>query len=639
MMRRFSVIAALLFVTLGSWGCRSAAVVAPVTLDGPSAGPANVVHTPPNRDLSVAYAARVDSLIRHFAGLVPAGDLMRGGYMEIAARMHLGQDPEWVAARLNALMQDPRGDMFWMYPMTFVAFAGRNVLPDSLRAQIRDLWRTYTPYRGDTENHWVMYYASLYLMTQMYPGEPASSWYNGRSSEENHREAREWLEHWTGLTTTIGQGEFDSPGYFSFFIAPLGLLYAYAEDPLMKQRASMLLDYLIADFAVESLNGLYTGGFSRVHPDNVHARWTGNSTAHAWLLFGNTPFFARGETLILAMSGYRPPEILHRIATDRTAPYLHRELKRTRHRIRLSDVKNAPVYKTTWMRPEYAVASMQGGLLQPIQQHTWEVLWATNDHVAGHNMLYALHPYSSAFELAMYFPEEPEIMVDGVSKSKATYDQPEKWTGGSPYEQIFQDEDVIIALYDISEGTRFPHISGFFSRFLREKTEDASGWIFARGGDALIAYHPLAPFEWRDEAGGDRRLHSPHLRNGAVVQVAPASAFESLATFRRAVLDRHLHIDMSGRPHVVFESLAGRRLEARFGDLPTVDGTPVDYAAWPLFGGPFLQAAPGSGRLELRHGSLRRILDFNTMTVVDRVESGSPAEIRTADCSGGTPCM
>ena len=39
-------------------------------------------------------------------------------------------------------------------------------------AQVREAWRTYMPLRGDTENHWVMYYTTLYLMAQLWPGEP-----------------------------------------------------------------------------------------------------------------------------------------------------------------------------------------------------------------------------------------------------------------------------------------------------------------------------------------------------------------------------------------------------------------------------------------------------------------------------------
>ncbi len=42
------------------------------------------------------------------------------------------------------------------------------------------------PYRGDTENHWLLYYTSLYLMSQMWPDQPGELWYTGKSSAEKH---------------------------------------------------------------------------------------------------------------------------------------------------------------------------------------------------------------------------------------------------------------------------------------------------------------------------------------------------------------------------------------------------------------------------------------------------------------------
>src|SRR5690606_5730235 len=176
----------------------------------------------------------------------------------------------------------------------------------AVQQRMRDLWRTYTPYRGDTENHWAMYYASLYLITQLYPDEPGEAWFNGRSSQENHEEARGFLEHWTELTTTIGQGEYDSPHYMGFFITPLALLYAFADDPAMRRRAQMMLDYVIADFAVDSLNGLFAGAFSRIYPEPTLERWRNGSTSFAWLLFGNIPFRPDRVNVILPMVGYRP---------------------------------------------------------------------------------------------------------------------------------------------------------------------------------------------------------------------------------------------------------------------------------------------------------------------------------------------
>jgi hypothetical protein len=50
-----------------------------------------------------------------------------------------------------------------------------------------------------------------------------------------------------------------------------------------------------------------------------------------------------------------------------------------------------------------------------------------------------------------------------------------------------------------------------------------------------------------------------------------------------------------------------------------VNGAPVGYASWPLFGGPHLEAERGSGRLRLRHGDRSHLLDFDTGTVEKRV--------------------
>src|SRR6185436_5233916 len=124
--------------------------------------------------------------------------------------------------------------------------------------------------------------------------------------------------------------------------------------------------------------------------------------------------------------------------------------------------------------------------------------------------------------------------------------------------KIFQDRDSVIVLYDIPPDTRFPHINGFFSKDLAEVREDPSGWIFARGGDALIACRPLQPYTWKTIEGGGRRMFSPLLKNGIVVQVAARSEFASLEAFRRAILALPLEHKLDPVPSVRFQSLRGR---------------------------------------------------------------------------------
>jgi len=269
------------------------------------------------------------------------------------------------------------------------------------------------------------------------------------------------------------------------------------------------------------------------------------------------------------------------------------------------------------VRREYAVSSDQGGTLQPIQEHSWDVTWTVPDARGAQNTLFTLNPHSSLHELETYFTFPADIGISGVVSSKKSYDSPDKFVGGSPYEKILQDRDTLVALYDIAPGARFPHINGFFSKDLAEVSEDASGWIFARGGDALIACRPLQPYTWKPIEGGGRRLFSPYLKNGLVVQVAAASEFAGMAEFRRAILALTLESSLDRAPSVRFRSLRGRELEFTYGETPRVDGVPLDYAHWPLFGGAFLEAPVDSEMLVLKYGEMRRTLDFRRLTVTD----------------------
>jgi hypothetical protein len=295
-------------------------------------------------------------------------------------------------------------------------------------------------------------------------------------------------------------------------------------------------------------------------------------------------------------------------------------LKRTRWRWRNSEERTARVYKTTYVHPDYAVGSDQGGLLQPIQQHSWDLTWAVEDPRGIHNTIFSLNPHYSDLELQMYFTEYAHFMPEAVNnQGKPTYTSPETFLGGSPYEQVFQHEDVVIALYKIPEGANHEHVNGFFSKDLQNLEEDPSGWIFAQGGDAYIAYYPMAPYEWRPLDDGGKRLYSPHRVNGTLLQPAAASDFPSWEAFKEAVRNLPLTVDTSGPPSVRFTTLRGAELAFTYGQTPTVDGQPLDYADWPLFESPYLEAEPGSRMLRLRHGPLERILDFNTLQVIDRV--------------------
>ncbi|MDE3198422.1 MAG: hypothetical protein KGN84_18885, partial [Acidobacteriota bacterium] len=159
---------------------------------------------------------------------------------------------------------------------------------------------------------------------------------------------------------------------------------------------------------------------------------------------------------------------------------------------------------------------------------------------------------------------------------------------------------------------------GFFSKDLAEIREDSSGWIFMKGGaSAYIACRPLQPYSWKPIEGGGKRLFSPERKNGVVVQVAAQSEYPDLDSFARAIGALPLEVHTDPTPHVRFRSLRGSLIDFTYGETPIVDGKPLDYGHWPLFGGPFLEAAVDSEQLTLKYGTMRRTLDFRTLTVRD----------------------
>ena len=182
-------------------------------------------------DYAKKQQQRCDSLVTYFKKLPFAVDALRA-----MVKLNKGYDIPTALRIVDSVTAKPRGDMFWLYPAMSMYLYGQKNMPMEYKAKVRQALKNYTPYRGDTENHWVMYYTALYLASQTWPGEPGPSWFNGKSSEENLLDAEGWLNHWMTTTTTIGQGEFDSPAYLTFYLTPMFMLHQHSKDAVMKKR-------------------------------------------------------------------------------------------------------------------------------------------------------------------------------------------------------------------------------------------------------------------------------------------------------------------------------------------------------------------------------------------------------------------
>jgi hypothetical protein len=527
------------------------------------------------------------------------------GFQVVAARLKLGVDTALAMRQLDTLLSAPTGDIFWLYPAAGMYFNCREEIGAGWRRRFREVFKRYTPYRGDTENHFLMYYAALYLFSQEWPGLDGSEWFNGKSSSEINAEAKEYLERWIDETARVGMTEWDSPRYLYYYITPLILLHDFASDPKMRKRAEMALELQLADYAAEYLNGSYGGAHSRDGDGSVIDPRRAEATTFGQFYFEDSLSFVLPDLSYAALSSFTLPPVIRAIAHDRDRSWVHTETKRSRARIRFTDdgSRYNLVRKYDYITPAYILGSIQGGLQQPIQQHSWDITFGSS---RANNTLFGLHPQSSALELGMFFPEEPELMEEGVTKSKGSYGSPDKWIGGSPFESIVQEEGTLVARYDLPDGWRFPHVDLYLPKTLDTIIRDANTWVICRMEDALVGIRPLSPPEWIEEKG-NWRIRLSGRETGYVIETATTREI-SLEGFESAL--RQLPPPRLFPGTIVYKNRTGQeiRVSALSGERSLAAG-----ADEMLFNGRHIRSRRGSGIIEMNALGEVRTLDFNTL--------------------------
>lgn len=501
----------------------------------------------------------------------------------VAARLKTGVHKDLVLKQLDTLLTKEYGDMFWMYGCTGLYFSAKKILPTAYKKKIRECWKKFTPYRGDTENHFLMYYSSLYLMSQEWPNLPASEWYMHRSSKEIHKESEDYINYWINRTVRLGQIEFDSPRYLYYFITPLILLSEYAKDILMKKKCVMMLEYLLVDYASQYLNGNFCGAHSRVGNDAAFDTRNAEAASYGEYFFEDSLKHILPDIAFAAISSFKLPPIIREIANNRREPYSQHEIKRSRDALRYSTALNSSVYKYTFMTKNYSLGSIQGGLVQPIQQRSWSL---TINSPQKNNIIFGLHPYVSEKELGMFFPEEPSFMLEKIDAVKSGYTSENKWVGGSPYESICQWKNQIECSYKIPINVQYQHVDIFLPGWGKYLSVDSLGKKLIR-----IQY------------------------DSCVVTIVPKTVFTLIKendNFRlRLSLDSGKTSYFLACDHVDgFNDFDDEKTFCGKVDLPEGDRK----EDW-LFLSKYLESKNGSGILKIKHGTDERILDFTSTTI------------------------
>jgi hypothetical protein len=504
-------------------------------------------------------------------------------FSSVTASLLLGVNTRAAYGQLDTLLGKEYGDMFWMYGCAGLYFSCREVLPVAYREKIREAWKLLTPYRGDTENHFLMYYGSLFLMSEEWDSLPASEWFMGRSSKEIHSESREWLMHWIDETVKFGMTEFDSPRYLYYYITPLVLLAEYSRDAEVRTKSHMMLEYLLAHYAVKYLNGSYVGAHSRESNEVALAPINAEALTYGEYFFEDSVRHVLPDVAFAAASDLRVSSLLRAIAHQQGLSECT-EFVRSRRRLRFETPAVKQVHKYTFIDQNYALGSIDDGIVQPIQQRTWSLVLRSNEK---YNAIVGLHPYFSARELGSFFPEEPSFMFEKIEGVKNGYTSEDKWVGASPYEQLWQRKNQLKCLYDVPKDFPIKHVDVFLPAWGNFTEVDSTVWheVTVRYDSVLVTLHTNGDFSMSAVPGG-YRLRIPLVKGKAGYWLYVNNGPDD------GGIDPHM---FSGE-----------------GEYDS------DGQAEMLVSSPALRSAYGSGVITMRFGTKQHVLDFTHGKTYDR---------------------
>ena len=493
--------------------------------------------------------------------------------------------------RLTAAAENNLVAQMWAYARPYARIA-----------EAPNTWNIY-----DSENHDAEAKSFYFLAAQIFSHRAD---YRGREYADKSTVAQQykaWHDHWSNyFDERAKKGLFiekGSPGYHGYTLQAILNIYNFADDPVLRQKAGMILDLDFAGYAQEEFNGVWGGPKSRSYPADGYDGATDSMTNMGNLLFGaGTTVPADNHVLMLATSGYQPPPVVESLATGHAAMGSY-EIVTRRPGYGLTSVDTAPATLHDWhVNPtksvlDYAYAT-PGYVIGTTE------LWPSDPHVApsSQNRWQGI-TFDASSDARIY----PQAAPSGTNVCNDAFMSiqdkntliTEKRTTGKGITQVCADKATLV----------------YFPASL-DSIVERNGWLFVTEGANYVAIRPAnGGYRWLTTA----KNHAPKSQRfiqltdksaPLIFEAAGASAFSGPTQFQNDIL---------GRPFtyaggVLRYSPLDSTEFTFFHDTtkaPKVDNHLRAYAPTNVFDSPFMQSVWGSGKITIRNGALRATYDFS----------------------------
>jgi len=558
------------------------------------------------------------------------------GFRIVLCRLH--ENPHDVTA-LNyipiGLGFRDKGDTFGKSALSriFCQF-GHNLSPDTHRQLFEEV-TTYEGFlQGGTENHISMRRVAGFLFGERFPD---AIFHHGLTGKELAEECLQYMIKYGQALFQNSMVEYLSPVYHAVHTATWLNVVEFAQDPRAKLCAKAILDYMLADLAINSHHGIIIPPSTRakglVKEDQMISNNRPNTQWTGWLYWGagtmpdsqdvleNNSYWKKGPLPLHAVSNYMPEPVIRNIGAKHIAtPYSLLQARANREVLSPAQInrfgltepvrRNAPNarynVRSVYVDRHYALGA--GARIPDIHEptlrhaHSFAVIW---EDPSPHNWLFFVHPY---------------WYTNRKSGDSDASLQREDWSGTSPFFQMVHHENAAVLLFDLpekdpyagqAEGNNPKWTSDRPSKIIQrahayipetmDETVTTEQAVFLRAGSVYIGIRPIGGRAFWEESKheGYRRLVIEGSLVGAAVEVGDQSEFESFTHFQEKVSTTPLNTnDLQTQKRVQYHSTRGHRLDIQHNPndwrpIASINNKPLDFDQWPTCESPYVTCRNG----------------------------------------------
>ena len=521
-----------------------------------------------------------------------------------------------------------------------------------------------------TENHQILAWSSEYLAGQLFPDEVFPN--NGQTGRWHMEHATQKILRWIDWRARTGMAEWDSVVYYNMDFSALLNLVDFAEDDLISRRATMMVDLLFFDIAVDSFYGQYGTSHGRAAAYHVKSAAGDSIVTLQALAWGYGRFQGLGMSeAALVTSSYSLPQVIEELARDMPSEMQNFE----RHSIPItdeaaqkyglsfSDEKDVEIWwamgafthpkvidltiRTAdqwdlWHYPDFRdlkdlakvlqsvgllgfASSLlnpdsNGAIMSEVNKVTYRtpdcMLSSAQDYRKGEKG-YQQHIWQATLgPYAVVFVTNPDGLKEDDSQ------RPSYWASQGRFPRTGQHRSVLVSIYNIDrhpspkplESRHYGFTHAYFPRWAFDEVREVAavsggGWIFGSKGDGYVALYSHQPYQWQTE-GPDtgQEVIALGLQNVWLCQVGRKAVNISFDYFVKSIATSR--VEVNGLQVKYFAPGVG---EVSYGwDGPLmVDGKEIATRDYPRWKNPYTTAEFNTGKVELKFGGHLLVLDFN----------------------------